>query len=76
MYDISVSDFRNGGCLCQIAMYFFTNIMHSGLKYNKKGAIREATMAKYLMTQKWVEKLVPKLRVSELTRTALSATSE
>ena len=36
----------------------------------KKGAIREATMAKYLMTQKWVEKLVPKLRMSELTRTA------
>ena len=25
----------------------------------KKGAIREATMAKYLMTQRWVEKLVP-----------------
>ena len=36
----------------------------------KKGAIREATMAKYLMTQRWVEKLVPELRVSELTRTA------
>ena len=30
----------------------------------KKGAIREATMAKYLMTQRWVEKLVPELRVS------------
>jgi integrase len=36
----------------------------------KKGAIREATMAKYLMTQRWVEKLVPELKVSELTRTA------
>ena len=36
----------------------------------KKGAIREATMAKYLMTQRWVEKLVPELRMSELTRTA------
>ena len=35
----------------------------------KKGAIREATMAKYLMTQKWVEKLVPELKVAELTRT-------
>ena len=35
----------------------------------KKGAIREATMAKYLMTQRWVEKLVPELKVSELTRT-------
>lgn len=35
----------------------------------KKGAIREATMAKYLMTQKWVEKLIPEVKVSELTRT-------
>ena len=31
----------------------------------KRGAIREATMAKYLMTQKWVEKLVPELRDTE-----------
>lgn len=36
----------------------------------KKGAIREATMSKYLMTQKWVEKLAPNLKISELTRTA------
>lgn len=35
----------------------------------KKGAIREATMSKYLMTQKWVEKLVPTLVISEMTRT-------
>lgn len=35
----------------------------------KKDAIREATMAKYKMTQKWVEKLAPDLMVSELTRT-------
>ena len=35
----------------------------------KRGAIREATMAKYLMTQKWEEKLAPKVKVSELTRT-------
>ncbi|MDO4452792.1 MAG: site-specific integrase [Lachnospiraceae bacterium] len=34
----------------------------------KKGAIREATLAKYLMTQKWVEKLIPEVKVSELTR--------
>ena len=26
-------------------------------------------MAKYLITQKWVEKLVPELKVSQLTRT-------
>ena len=36
----------------------------------KKGAIRDATMAKYIMTKKWVEKLVPELRMSGLTRTA------
>lgn len=36
----------------------------------KKGAIREATMAKYLMTQKWVETLAPDLLISDLTRTA------
>lgn len=36
----------------------------------KNGAIRDATLSKYLMTQKWVEKLAPDLRVSELTRTA------
>lgn len=35
----------------------------------KKGAIRDATMSKYLMTQKWVVRLAPKLNVSELTRT-------
>ena len=36
----------------------------------KKGAIREATMAKYLRTQKWVERLVPRLTIEKLTRTA------
>ncbi len=36
----------------------------------KKGAIRDATMAKYIMTQKWVEKLAPDLKVSDMTRTA------
>lgn len=35
----------------------------------KKGAIRDATMSKYLMTQKLVVRLAPKLKVSELTRT-------
>lgn len=36
----------------------------------KKGAIREATMAKYRMTQKWVKQLAPEMKVSDLTRTA------
>lgn len=35
----------------------------------KKDAIREATMSKYKMTQKWIEKLAPDLKVCELTRT-------
>ena len=33
-------------------------------------AVREATMAKYQMTWKWVAKLVPQLKISELTQTA------
>lgn len=36
----------------------------------KKGAIRDATMAKYLMTHKWVEKLIPNLKIKDLNRTA------
>lgn len=36
----------------------------------KRDAIREATLAKYQMTRKWVEKLAPELKVSELTRNA------
>lgn len=34
----------------------------------KEGAIRKVTMAKYLMTQQWLEKLVPDLRLCDLTR--------
>lgn len=36
----------------------------------KKDAIREATMSKYKMTQKWVERLAPELKVCEMSRTA------
>jgi integrase len=36
----------------------------------KEGAIRNVTMQKYLMTQMWLEKLVPELLVCELTRTS------
>ena len=35
----------------------------------KKDAIREATLTKYKMSQKWVQKLVPELKVHEMTRT-------
>ena len=35
----------------------------------KKDAIREATLTKYKMSQKWVQKLAPELKVREMTRT-------
>ena len=36
----------------------------------KKGAIREATMAKYRMSLKWLERLIPNLKIIDLNRTA------
>lgn len=47
----------------------FCNYYAQWIEVYKRGAIRDATMVKYLMTQKWVEKLVPELKVSQLTRT-------
>ena len=47
----------------------FCEYYQQWIEVYKRGAIREATMAKYLMTHKWVEKLAPRLKVSELTRT-------
>lgn len=49
---------------------FFCEYYRQWVDVYKKGAIREATMSKYLMTYKWVEQLAPELKVSELTRTA------
>lgn len=40
----------------------FYNYYAQWIEVYKKDAIREATMAKYRMTQKWVEKLAPELR--------------
>ena len=34
----------------------------------KKGAIRKVTMDKYIMTEQWVKKLIPTLKICELTR--------
>ena len=34
----------------------------------KDGAVRDVTMSKYKMTIKWLEKLVPNLKLSDLTR--------
>lgn len=51
-------------------MQLFYEYYKQWIDIYKKGAIRDATMAKYLMTQKWVEELAPNLKMSELTRTA------
>lgn len=51
-------------------MQLFYEYYRQWIDIYKKGAIRDATMAKYLMTQKWVEDLAPNLKMSELTRTA------
>lgn len=48
----------------------FSEYFQQWIDIYKKGAIREATMAKYRMTQRWVEKLMPELKVVELNRTA------
>ncbi len=46
----------------------FQDYYRNWVNIYKTGAIREATMSKYKMTLKWIEKLVPTLKVSELTR--------
>ena len=47
----------------------FYEYYHQWIEVYKRGAIRESTMEKYLMTLKWVKKLAPDLQVAELTRT-------
>lgn len=47
----------------------FCNYYKQWIDVYKKAAIRDATLAKYRMTHKWVERLVPELKVSDLTRT-------
>lgn len=47
----------------------FCNYYKQWIDVYKKDAIRVATLAKYRMTHKWVERLVPELKVSDLTRT-------
>jgi len=34
----------------------------------KQGAVREVTLQKYRQSLKWIEKLAPELRLSEITR--------
>jgi integrase len=39
------------------------------IKVYKEGAVRKITMDKYLLSLSWLEKLIPNLRICELTRT-------
>ena len=38
------------------------------IKVYKEGAIRKVTMDKYLMTHSWLERLIPNIKVCEMTR--------
>lgn len=40
------------------------------IKVYKDGAVRDVTMKKYLMTQEWVTRLAPDLRLCDVTRVA------
>ena len=51
------------------SMELFCNYYKQWIDVYKKDAIRDATLAKYRMTHKWVERMVPELKVSDLTRT-------
>ena len=42
--------------------------MNNGLLYIKEGAISKVTMDKYHMTHSWLKKLIPKVRICDLTR--------
>lgn len=46
----------------------FCNYYARWITVYKKGAIRKVTMDKYLMTHRWLEKLVPDLKLCELNR--------
>ncbi len=48
----------------------FCDYFAQWVKVYKEGAIRDVTMDKYRLTQSWLHKLVPDLRLSELDRTS------
>lgn len=48
----------------------FSDYYKEWIDVYKKDAVRKATMSKYLMTHKWVKKLAPRLKVTEMNRTA------
>lgn len=46
----------------------FCDYYYQWIKVYKEGAIRKVTMDKYLMTHSWLERLIPKVRMCEMTR--------
>ena len=50
---------------CEI---LFRDYYRQWVKVYKEGAIREVTMDKYRLTQSWLDRLVPKLKLCELSR--------
>lgn len=46
----------------------FHQYYHSWIKVYKEGAVRKVTMDKYYMTYSWLVRLVPKLRLCDVTR--------
>jgi len=48
----------------------FSDYYGRWIRVYKEGAIRNVTLQKYRMTQAWIEKLVPHLKVCDMSRTA------
>ena len=48
----------------------FCDYYEKWIEVYKKGAIRKVTMDKYLMTHRWLKKLVPDLKICDLNRIA------
>ena len=55
-----LSEVNNKDLFCD---YYF-----QWIKVYKEGAIRQVTMDKYLMTHSWLEKLIPNVKMCEMTR--------
>lgn len=50
------------------AEILFCDYYRQWVRMYKEGAIREVTMGKYRLTQKWLDRLIPNLKLNELTR--------
>lgn len=52
----------------QMESELFSQYYARWIKVYKEGAIRKVTMQKYLMSQTWIERLIPNLHTREITR--------